>query len=275
MSEKIPTPLSLLAKIGQTDSYLSTISELAGDNPDVDTRRLVRSRAIGAGALALVDEHAADGKSVDTEVRLLKLISTVMPFNDAALKIERARQNGTYTREQYADERAATIDFNTAVRDIIDHDPRMTPEQLQSFLESTFVTSYGTKDLEFFTQHSSRVIVGMQHEIGFEQIINHIDGLTYRAATKEEELSDGVDMYITFYGKEIPIDIKAGQRKALEANEQNTGFRQIANYKMWSHVTNDEFKNSFRIPYELAVAKAERVKQALEYASTLEYARAA
>lgn len=248
---------------------------MPADNPDMETRRMVRSRAIGAGALALLDERTADGASDDTEARLLRLISTIMPFHSAMLSMERSKQEGTYVREEHTKDRAATIDFNHAIREIVNHNPRITPDQLRSFLESTFVTSYGGKDSEFFMQNASEAITGMQHEIGFEQIINHIDDLTYRAATKEEELSEGIDMYITLHGKEIPIDIKASQRTAFDANERNIGFSPLANYKMWSHITTNEIKNSFRLPYDLAVSKAGRVKQALEYASTLEYASAA
>jgi uncharacterized protein YqkB len=275
MAQEIPTPIQLLGRIGKTDEYLAHAAEAHSRDVDYETRRTARARGIGSGALKLTAEHTSENGDIDTEGRLFTLISAMEPFLQAELSIERDQQNNTYRRSEHLEDIAATIDFNTAIRELVDHNPSLTPTHVKVFIESAFVTSYGSKDAEFFMQSVNRRVIGMQHEIAFEQIVSHVEGVSYRQATKDEELlSNGADMFITVGEKTFPVDIKASQQKAEELNTKQLSFG-LDTYRLWSHAYTKEFGDSFRLPYSIMMSRVDQLAATLQEAATFEYKQTA
>jgi hypothetical protein len=274
MAQEIPTPFQLLGRIGKTDEYLAHAAEAHSD-ADYETRRIARARGIGGGALKLAAEHTAENGNIDIEGRLFKLIATLEPFLQASLAIEKDKQHNTYVREEHLDDIGNTIDFNTALRELIDYNPQLTPTNIKEFLHSAFIASYGSKDAEFFMQSVNICLIGMQHEIGFEQIINHVPGATYRQSTKKEELATGGDMFVEFDGITFPIDIKSSEQKAKKMNLATLEFGAFHSYKIWSHAATSEFNGTFRLPYDLVVSRAKDVKEKLREGATLKYKKVA
>lgn len=275
MAQEIPTPIQLLGRIGKTDEYLAHAAEAHSRDVDYDTRLTARARGIGGGALKLAAEHTSESGDIDTEGRLFTLIATMEPFLKAMLSIESDKQNKTYRRSEHLEDLAATIDFNTAIRELVDHNPSLTPTHVKAFIESAFVTSYGSKDAEFFMQQASIAITGMQHEIAFEQIASHVEGVSYRQATKDEELlGNGADMFVTVADKTFPVDIKASQQKAEELNAKQLSFG-LDTYRLWSHAYTREFGDSFRLPYSVMMSRVDQLAAALQEAATFEYKQTA
>lgn len=276
MAQEIPTPLALLHQIGRSDEYLGTLSGIRIDQLDRDERVKLRARAVGMGALALAKRHTSEGGYVDTEGQLYNLISTLQPFLEATVSIEKSKQDGTYRRSEHQSDIAKTIDFNNGVKEVIDHNPRLSPDQLSQFLESTFITSYGKTDSALFLQASEWSIYGMKNELGFEQIASHIDGLSLRSSTKKEELTFGADYYVTLNDLLIPIDIKSDRWKAEHLNEMSSGYDTSGHsYKMWSHCQPKDFTDSFRLPNTVAQQRAAAVRIELLGDATMPYRRAA
>jgi hypothetical protein len=145
---------------------------------------------------------------------------------------------------------------------------------VKSFIESAFVTSYGSKDAEFFMQQATVRIIGMQHEIGFEQIASHIEGVSYQQATKKQELATGVDGFVTVDGITFPADIKSNQLKADQLNKAQLTFG-LDTYKLWSHAYSKEFGDSFRLPYSIMMSRVNQLAAALREAASFEYKQTA
>lgn len=275
MSKEIPTPLSLLNQIARSDGYVGELAGVKVDSLNADERVALRARAIGRGATALAVEHTTDSGYIDTEGQFYSLISTLQPFLEANKSIDQAVNDGTYARNNYLEEVGKTIDFNTALRTVIDHNFQLPRTNLQHFLESTFITSYGSKDSEYFAQLVKRHLTGMMHEVGFEQIINEIEGVTdYRTATKEEDLQ-GIDMIVTYNGREIPLDIKSNKDRAEAVNAARSAYRDRSTYAIWSGLRSDSFTDTFALKNGIAQQRATVVEDQFNYLIEAGYSRAA
>lgn len=275
MSKEIPNPVKIISEAIRTDEYLA---EIAGKRPEempFEERRQLRALAIGRATVSLALEHTSESGYADTEGQFYNLVSTLYPFLQARESIDTDRLNGTYNRKDHLGDIEKTIDFNTALREIIDHNQKLSPRELLQFINKTFTISYGHADAQFVEQAAQECIIGMQNEVGFEQIVGLIDGLEYRASTKEEEIASGADMFIEFMGKTIPIDIKSRESKAAELNTSNLKFGRIDSYKIWSHCHRADFHDSFRISYQDAQTKASEVESELISALQLPYKRVA
>lgn len=275
MNKEMPDPRIILGDVIKTDGYLAEVAGTHPERMDFENRRQLRARAIGRGALMLSQKHTSESGYADTEGQFYNLVSTLYPFLQARESIDTSRANGTYSRKEHLSDIEKTIDFNTALRDIIDHNQKLSPRQLIQFINQSFHLSYGQTDAQFVEQAAQECIIGMQNEVGFEQIVSLIPGLEYRNSTKEEEIASGADMFIEYMGKTIPVDIKSRENKAAELNTSNLKFGRIDSYKIWSHCYRSDFHDSFRISNQDAQLKASEVESELITAIQLPYKRVA
>ena len=275
MNKEVPNAIDILSKVLKTDVYLGEIADKHPEEMAFEERRQLRARAIGKGALMLSQKHTSESGYADTEGQFYNLVSTLYPFLQARESIDTSRANGTYHRKEHLSDIEKTIDFNTALREIIDHNQKFSPYQLMQFINKTFIISYGKTDAQFVEQAAQECIIGMQNEVGFEQIVGLIEGLDYRTSTKEEEIASGADMFIDFRGNRIPVDIKSRESKAAELNASNLSFGPLDSYKIWSHCHRADFNDSFRVSHQYAQARVSEVESELITAIQLPYKRVA
>jgi len=276
MTKQIPTPQALLGNISRTDAYLEETETNGVPRSELtrDEAVQLRARAIGGGALHLMRERTTESGYTDTEGQLYGLIATLEPFLNASLNKEEAKAEGTYKRHEHLDDVAKTIDFTSTLHDIIDNNPRISPNQLKSFIEQAFILSYGSKDVEYLMQQVDSSVRGIQHEIGFKQILEQIPGVSYTESSRDEELKSAVDLYVQYKGLTIPLDVKNSKKAAISMNDERLGTNGNTTYKIWSNVLTTDFNDTFRIPQSLAISKADDVKRELLYAMRFNYKEA-
>lgn len=121
-------------------------------------------------------------------------------------------------REQRTAAKEDLSEFNTTLKNFIDGDPRIQPQELLRYLQDCALTyGYSGRQLEVINRAIPERLRGMRHELGMESILYRLDGIDIEDTTTEDDL-DGIDERIRRDdGTAILIDVKASKMNANQA----------------------------------------------------------
>lgn len=229
------------------------------------------SRAIAASLTNEHDYRTPEGDKFD-------VISRLGDFVDNSAKLqELSESHARFERKKPYLE--GVIEFNHALRAMIDSDPNRSLPEIGNFLANMYTATYQPNTdptvwpnkLNYFNQQLSAVLIGMRHEIAAEQIIGTMNDVEYDTDVTNEEEMNGADGFVTMNGLTFPVDIKASLQAVERARQKSPTPENIIH----SGVRNEDFAhNGFRIPYDTALEKQAVMRDALEAAYAAERADA-
>lgn len=228
-------------------------------------KHLARNRAIARSAFSLAGEVDSD-KYMSPEEHIFNLIGNLDSFYTAQKQLDNLRSRQV-PRTQKEPHLRKVIAFNHALKGVIDNNPSLEFDELLGFMTRMYMSANGPEHGRDFHNEATVALIGMQHEIGAEQIIGTLDNVEYEETTVDGEL-DGEDMIVIIGGQAAPIDIKASPQSAERSRQLSPNPERI----IWSQLRNSDFNNSFRIPYDLALEKGPAMLEQLEAAAHLEKA---
>lgn len=278
--DKKPTlrhPKSFINGLERTDEFLGQLAK--GKS---------RPKSIGHAAAQLHDRMAgAETKTSESELDRLgvKLIATLPGFVEAQhaldnIKDQQRRQGHNFAPGVKLPHLKAAIPFNHALRDMVDSFPWVDVDSIKSFAETVMLDLGGSAEADYCSVETGKVLYGMQHEIGLEQILWQIDDVEdVQHATEEQEL-EGIDLIVTYKGNPLYLDAKAtpqGADKATADREFSMQQRGITEaeasggFPVWTGLSDDDFGGKLRIDNETAKAQAPRMRAILEELYTQKY----
>ena len=268
MTETSPHALDinyLVYKVGTSDAY-----KQARNDPELRelNERDQRRTAIRMAAVALSGER--ESGYLTTEGHALNITAELTTFSDSVFELDELKAHGA-SYEETLPLRLKMVEFNHAIKDMIDSNPSLQYDQMLTFIRSMNQTVNGREGAQQFEVHVRRVLNGMRHEIAVEQMLGYMPDVEYREATVTEDLN-GADLFISINNSPMTgIDIKSSNKRAHSKRESaaNLGFN--PNGIIWSRVTAADFDGGFRISNETAAEKAPLLHESFERAIQAEH----
>jgi hypothetical protein len=250
MTETTTSPLEtshIVHKVGTSKEYAKARNEAEALDLDDSGRRRA---AIRMAATALSGEQASgyltpDGHAMNITARLTDFSESIRELHTLQ------EQDASHEEKLPALRRLA--EFNHAVKNMVDANPSLSFDEVLTFIMSMNQSINGLKSSDSqFEYEVTNILVGMRHEIAFEQMLGYMPDVEYKEATIEDDLV-GADIFISINGSAmVPIDIKASQKTVQRKRDEQIQHGYTPNHIVWSQVTNDEFGGSFRIPHDIA-----------------------
>lgn len=203
-----------------------------------------REAKVGLGALQTLQEgghsHHSLGKSrmmfanaahqylreenpVDADARMYASILAVVPH----MVDGRHTLHGHHaSRQERHDAKLEMIEFNDALRNIIDTNPNIREDTLKGLITSAMLGyGYGADDLNGGKAETKAALIGMKHELAFESALSWLpDGYEILTTTDEDD-KHGADFKVRCpNGVILYIDVKSTPESAYEATEGNVEF---------------------------------------------------
>lgn len=262
--KKLNTPEyseSVLGKIAQSEEFIEDSQERIGFQDKI--RR-------AASVIALRETFESGYRSPNGD--LFAVVSKIDDFARAQDELDECRKyNGTNFRNEKIAPLKTIIDFNHAIKDMVDNNPALDFHEVTEFITniyhqshqkefSTLTAEQQTEQISWFHNAVKSALNGMRHELGAEQIIGCLYDVEYKETSVEDELK-GVDYFVTIDEKTFGIDIKASQKAAEKRKDK--GFSN-PKHAIWSQLTNDDFGDKFRVPTKVAESKAADMRQELQ-----------
>jgi hypothetical protein len=261
MNKEPITSRKLLTSMVSSEAYRATFNGVDLRNMDEVGKLYFRSQALGAAALQRANENTRESGYKTPEGHLYSLMTQYDSFIASHHKLDYLQSHDT-TREQKLPALQKAVDFNTTLRELIDAGGSpLTVGTLSTTLAETFQHMHGSEDLPYFMGEIRKVLIGMRHEIGFEQIVATMPDVEYEHATPVEDVYLGIDIKLKYRGTPIDTDVKASALSAKKANENNWHQDKL---HIWSQLNDSDFGNGFHIPTKLAEEKARDVRAILD-----------
>ncbi|HEX8390612.1 MAG TPA: hypothetical protein VF597_04285 [Candidatus Saccharimonadales bacterium] len=252
VNQELKRPNDLIRGLEKTPQFLEGLSTGS------------RERALGAAAhffARRMEQQPAQTAGERLNAHAVNLIATLPDFARGSWQLEQLNDKKAGRKQKLPFIRDK-IPFNHALRDMIDEAPGLSQSQVIDFcsLASQDMLDHNSPadpPIEFVEQKVRTTLVGMQHEIGLEQILWNIPEIEdVIKATPEQELQ-GIDMIAVYDGAHIPLDAKASPSlagRSLENYEQyahkhSDGTSAVSDngYPLWTGITHGEFHGGFRI----------------------------
>lgn len=204
------------AKRQAYEHTVTNILELAHSGHD--TRGITREDLKSAAEIALEDT----GSSY-LEHNIAAIYANFPDFVDAQQTFE---TDAYIPKKQFAETKKHLSVFNTTLKNFIDGDPRIQPQELQRYLQDCALTyGYSGRQLEMINRAIPEMLHGMRHELGMESILYRLEGIDIEETTTEDDLN-GIDERIRRDdGTMILIDAKASrataERKRVQREERH------------------------------------------------------
>lgn len=243
-----------------------------------------RTKALGTVAQHLARQMEKKEVRTDTD-RLnefaVQMIGTLPDFIEGRkqLSIIERRQEATHVkvdRREKLPYLRKVIPFNHVVRDLIDSFQGIASGDIVRFTKSAARNLDGSQAMNEIETETRECLVGMQHEIGLEQILWNIDGVEDVLKADEDQELHGIDLIAIYYGEEITLDAKAspvGAQKAIDERDRYMWSRHLTEsdmrdrgYPLWSGINFEDFHGGFRVDertIERCVPGVERALQRL------------
>jgi hypothetical protein len=235
--------------------YQETVSKILDSASSGETGSSITSAAIQDAAIEISGQNTHDERIKD-----IANIYSTLPLLKEALDTQTSIEN---YHVPYADKREMKrqfVIFNHVLKRTIDNDPKITPEELFSHVESAALTyGYAGNVIEQINDKTRICINGMRHELAFESALYRL-GYDVQETTFEDDLS-GIDYRVrTEEGYTVEIDVKKSEHAvsmALEKHSQSGRKLPPNRLVMWSgFMTKDFEKNSPWRPTEKAIDRA-------------------
>jgi hypothetical protein len=261
MNKEPITSRKLLSSMVSSEAYRDTYNGIDLRTMYEEDKFELRSRALGAAAMQRASEHTRESGYRTPEGHLYSLIAQYDSFISSHHALDYL-QNHSTTREAKLPELRKAVEFNTTLRELIDAGgSSLTVGTLSTTLAETFQHMHGAEELPYFMGEIRRVLTGMRHEIGFEQIVATMSDVEYEHATPEEDISLGIDMKLLYKGLKIDTDVKSTAFSATKANENSWNQNKL---HIWSQLNDSDFGAGFHISNKLAEEKARDVRAILD-----------
>lgn len=216
-----------------------------------------RRKAIGVAASALTGETKSGYMS--TEGHAMNVTAKLTYFRDSLDKLHHLRAVGSRHHEKLPALRKIA-EFNHAVKDMVNSNPSLGFAEVLSFIlkMDQNINGRNTGGHEFETEVRG-VLIGMRHEIAFEQILGYIPEAEYKETTVEDDLN-GADILISLDNSPLTaIDIKASYETTQRSKNEATWYGFDSSHIVWSHINEEDFNGTFRISNETAKLKSTAV----------------
>lgn len=244
--------------IGEIVTTVGTSEAYRAARNDPDNERLNeldrRRRSIRLAATAL-QERKPSGY-LTPEGHAMNITAQLTTFSQSLDELNDLREQGAKHHEKLRPLRKVA-EFNHAVKDMIDNNPSLQFTEVLNFIMNMNQQINGNPEHgHAFEDQVRGILVGMRHEIAFEQMLGYMPDVEYREATIEEDLQ-GADIFVSLNNSPmVPIDVKAGAEKTQVSKEQAHNRGYDSSHIIWSHILDEDFNGSFRISNDVAAAKA-------------------
>ena len=224
------------------------------------SERLHLGIRLGSQALSETLSHEAKADSL-----VYRLISTINDYAKSQATLNEQKEKYASRMERLPHLRKV-IEFNHAVKDLVNYEPTLAFNDLLSFITSFYAgTNHESPEqISWFESHVRASLDGMRHELAYEQILGQAqllnDDLEYDENTTVDDELHGVDYYIKYGEKKFGIDIKSSHKSCENARQKSNN----PEFIVWSHLSWEDFENTFRISTQLAKNKARLILNDLE-----------
>lgn len=184
--------------------------------------------------------------------------------------------------QQYRSLKRNLAVFNHTLKDTIDNDQRISPEELFNYVsEAGLLYGYTGRTLQQLNRETKQSIEGMRHELAFEAALLRTD---YNLLdTSIDDDMHGIDYKVELgNGKTLSIDVKSSQSTAIQSQNKQDEYHLKQNIPsprdklvMWSGFTSADFpedqpgsRSQWR-PLERSIQRAvPYIKETIEAASS-------
>jgi len=241
----------LVEQIGSSDTYTLARNDSANEGlSELDIRR----RSIRLAAINLQETRPSGRRSL--EDHKLNITAQLTTFGQSLQELNKLEKQGAQRQERLPALRRVA-EFNHAIKEMVDDNQSLRFAEVLSFITNMNQQINGSEHAgEGFEQEIRGRLVGMRHEIAYEQIIGRMPGVECRQPTVDEDLN-GADIFVSFNDSPmVPIDVKASFETAQSAQAEASRRGFDASHIVWSHVNDEEFDGGFRISEEVIAAKS-------------------
>ena len=169
-------PQEILSSLRGTKQYAHELSGVELQKLPDDERLEHFQRAIGRTA-SVISTRMLEMPIHSSEQRLdayqIRLLGSIGQFVDARLELDAISQQSNPHRYRSRELKAQVIPFNHTLKDIISSSPKVTTADILSFVKSAQLSMGDTRQALLAERFTRESLVGMQHELGAEQIIPH------------------------------------------------------------------------------------------------------
>lgn len=233
-----------------------------------------KKKAIKLGARATALSFTKESGYRSPEGDVLNLYSHIDDFSRSQTILD----TKNLTRDQRRAYKGPVIEFNHALKAVIDSHPKENFHTLLGTMGEMYGRINGTRDIDtlmLFRQQASDAMVGMQGENAGELIAGMTPGyeIDYTKPIGVKEELDGIDLFIHKLGTDtsFAIDFKASTGAVEKARAKAMSYGEDPDKYVWSQTTSQDFNNSFRLPREIAQQRTPGMKKYFDdaYASAL------
>lgn len=263
MTSDILNPKRFTTQIAKHSDYLKNLPQQDIDIMPQAELRNQRGRAIQLGSYALANERIEKHGEYDLDANLFTLVATTENFLKSyqsmeAFKDERHESNFSHNSassiDKYHDDKNKVIAFNHALKEVINAGAaKFNFSELLTFMTNMHVAINGGSEQVAFHDVARRHLVGMRNEIAFEQILIAA-GIEYEAGSIEDD-AEGGDFIING----VPIDVKASESTARQAQEKKYRNGYDASHIMWSQIDFEDFNGALVLPQDVVTKKVPTV----------------
>ncbi len=237
------------------DSATTNILELA--HAGTDSHSLEREDIQDAASI-LLEEPSANY----LEKNVARIYTSLPDYVDT---IDMNTANSKFmSSEEYTQLKLKRVAFNATLKEVIDTDPRITPEELQTYINDAALTyGYDNETVSVLNEDVITRLGGMRHELAFESVIFRLK-YDVEETTFADDL-DGVDCRVRRDDNTlIDIDVKSSPTNASMSKEKRERMYQerfgmsvpATKLTLWSGFKRDDFlQSSPWRPTEAAIAR--------------------
>lgn len=276
MPERIETA-KYLSQIARSREYGDERQRgLRSEHQSDAEKARTKQRAIRVGGIALANANTSESGYRNKDGTLLYLAANLDVFHHA-----KARLDDGHDDTWHSDKREVSK-FNHALKDAIDKNKRAGMSGILTYMKEAYANINPQSDMALFEQQARTVLVGMQHELAAEQIIESTGRFSVdydrMDVSEEQAIEDdlhGDDIFVidNETGRRFSVDIKYREETVRHKRQKAVEDGRDPNKIIWSRCNPQDFTDNFSIDPTIAERKAAAMMRDLEAASY--YAQAA
>lgn len=169
------------------------------------------------------ERYLHEEENLDPDTRLHTLTLAVIP---RMIEGHFTLQHHNASRGDRHDAKLDLIEFNDALREIIDTNPDMHEDVIKGVFTSAMLSyGYGANEINAGEAEVKHTLIGMKHELAFEAVLSWLPEGYEILTTSDEDDKHGADFKVRCpNGVILYIDIKASPENAAEATQDNIEF---------------------------------------------------
>lgn len=246
-----------IEKVARSDLFLAELADT-----DQGPGRKVKALSRAAHILAAIEDDTLP----TLEQHSLNVLSRIPGFLVAQNYLNDVRDGRLgYDSQRFDDSKKSVIEFNHAVRSLIDSNPGLTFGEVLSFMSESALRTMGPEALKLMQRSGSEALSAMRHEIAVEQAIGQLFGPggidNYEGSSVAEERL-GIDLICYMRdGRTVYIDVKSGPEGRDIAIEK---MRLGGPIPVWSGLRFEDFGPRMRLSSsEIAAKVVPQIREAL------------